>query len=168
MRYIGTRYDDMDTYSTMLERGVAVPRIYPATDNGQIGGRPVLLSAAYIAEKRLNMSEYIFSCQMLLNPVVTDNAFFDITQINRHQQSATPRNLTLYAASDYATKDDAGDWTVHIVVGVDANQELWVVDLWRAQTQADVWVESAIDLMKLWRPVRWFEENSGHSSLALQ
>lgn len=159
-RYIGTRYDDMDTYNTMLDRGIATPRIYPATHNGQISGRPVLLSNSYIAEKRLNMSEYIFSCQMLLNPVVTDNAFFDINRIHRYNRNEIPGNLTIYAASDYATKDGAGDWTVHIVVGVDSEQHIWILDCWRGQFQADVWVESAIDLMKLWRPVRWFEENS--------
>jgi len=159
-RYIGTRYDDMDTYNTMLSRGVAAPRIYPATDNGQISGAPVLLSSAYLAEKRLNMSEYIFSCQMLLDPIVTDNAFFDINQIHRCERNEIPKSLTIYAASDYAITDSAGDWTVHIVVGVDGNQELWVLDLWRDQSQSDVWIESAIDLMKLYRPVRWFEENS--------
>jgi len=159
-RYIGTRYDDMDTYNTMLERGVATPRIHAATDNGQISGRPVLLSAQYLAEKRLNMSEYIFSCQMLLNPVVTANAFFDIHQIHRYRRDEKPDQLSIYAASDYATKDNAGDWTVHIVVGVDSQQHIWVLDLWRAQSQSDVWVESAIDLMKTWQPVRWFEENS--------
>ena len=159
-RYIGTRYDDMDTYSTMLERGVATPRIHAATDNGQLSGVPVLLSAGYIAEKRLNMSEYIFSCQMLLNPVVSDNAFFDITKIHRYRRDEKPHQLSVYAASDYATKDNAGDWTVHIIVGVDSQQHIWVLDLWRAQSQSDVWVESAIDLMKTWQPVRWFEENS--------
>ena len=159
-RYIGTRYDDMDTYNTMLDRGVATPRIYPATHNGQISGKPVLLSGSYLAEKRLNMSEYIFSCQMLLNPIVTDNAFFDVNRIYRHNRNEIPDNLTVYAASDYATKDGAGDWTFHIVVGVDSEQDIWVLDCWRDQSQADVWVESAIDLMKLWRPVRWFEENS--------
>ena len=159
-RYIGTRYDDMDTYGTMLERGIATPRIHPATDNGQISGVPVLLSATYLAEKRLNMSEYIFSCQMLLNPVVSDNAFFDISQIHRYGRNERPENLTIYAASDYATKDGAGDWTVHIIVGVDSNQELWVLDVWRQQSQSNVWVESAIDLMQEWRPIRWFEENS--------
>ena len=159
-RYIGTRYDDMDTYDTMLERGVATPRIYPATENGQISGKPVLLSAPYLAEKRLNMSEYIFSCQMLLNPVVTDNVFFDISQINRIERDRIPKNLTVYAASDYAITDNAGDWTVHVIIGVDEHQELYVLDLWRDQSHTDVWIESAIDLMKLWRPVRWFEENS--------
>ena len=159
-RYIGTRYDDMDTYGTMLERGVATPRIYPATDNGQISGTPVLLSPVYVAEKRLNMSEYIFSCQMLLNPVVSDNAFFDLNQIHRYSRDEKPEHLAIYAASDYATKDGAGDWTVHIIVGVDSSQNIWLLDLWRAQSQSDVWVESAIDLMKAWQPVRWFEENS--------
>ena len=66
--------------------------------------------------------------------------------------------LAIYGASDYAVTQDAGDYTVHIVVGVDRNSNIWVLDLWRAQASSDVWVESFCDLVKLWKPIGWAEE----------
>ena len=44
VRYIGTRYNLGDSYATMIERGAVVPRIYPATHDGRMTGRPVFLS----------------------------------------------------------------------------------------------------------------------------
>jgi predicted phage terminase large subunit-like protein len=54
--------------------------------------------------------------------------------------------------------DGAGDWTVHLVVGIDADDNLFVLDLWRGQTQSDVWVDAWLDLVRRWKPLLWAEE----------
>lgn len=73
--------------------------------------------------------------------------------------SLPPRDsLRVYGASDYAVTDDGGDYTVHIVVGVDSDHRLWVLDLWRGQTASDVWVEAFCDLVRQWKPMAWAEE----------
>lgn len=69
-----------------------------------------------------------------------------------------PRTLAIYGASDYATTSDGGDYTVHIVVGVDADARVWVLDLWRKQATPDVWIEALCDLVQTWRPLGWAEE----------
>ena len=61
-RYIGTRYAEDDTYATIMERGVAIPRLYPATEDGTPSGRPVFMSEEYLNEKRLSMGPFTFSC----------------------------------------------------------------------------------------------------------
>lgn len=66
--------------------------------------------------------------------------------------------LTVYGASDYAVTADGGDYTVHIVVGIDAEGKLWVLDLWRAQTASDQWIEAFCDLVLKWKPLGWAEE----------
>ena len=53
-----------------------------------------------------------------------------------------PDNLRIYGASDYATKDGEGDYTVHLVVGLDTHGVIYILDLWREQTESDKWVES--------------------------
>jgi predicted phage terminase large subunit-like protein len=66
--------------------------------------------------------------------------------------------LTVYGASDYAVTADGGDYTVHIVVGIDAEGRLWVLDLWRGQTASDRWIEAFCDLVLQWKPLGWAEE----------
>jgi predicted phage terminase large subunit-like protein len=66
--------------------------------------------------------------------------------------------LRVFGASDYAVTDDGGDFTVHIVVGVDSDDRLYVLDLWRGQAASDRWVEAFCDLVILWKPMGWAEE----------
>jgi len=67
-------------------------------------------------------------------------------------------SLHIYGASDYAVTNDGGDYTVHIVVGVDLANRIYVLDLWRGQTTSDKWVEALCDLVEYWKPMGWAEE----------
>ena len=67
-------------------------------------------------------------------------------------------SLRIYGASDYAVTSDGGDFTVHVVLGMDADGRLWLLDLWRRQAASDVWIEAFCDLAKQWRPLGWAEE----------
>lgn len=66
--------------------------------------------------------------------------------------------LRVYGGSDYATTKAGGDFTVHIVVGIDPLDRPWVLDLWREQVASDVWVDAWCMLVKKWRPLSWGEE----------
>ena len=74
--------------------------------------------------------------------------------------NAIPRreDMRTYGASDYAVTANDGDWTVHVVIGVDPGGRLWLLDLWRGQTASDQWIESFCDLVRQWRPIGWAEE----------
>jgi predicted phage terminase large subunit-like protein len=67
-------------------------------------------------------------------------------------------DMHIYGASDYAVTSDGGDWTAHAVVGVDPDNRLWLLDIWRGQTASDQWVEAFCDLVHQWRPIGWAEE----------
>lgn len=70
-----------------------------------------------------------------------------------------PRNvMRLVGGSDYATKKDGGDFTVHAVVGLDPEDRPWLLDLWRKQTTSDWWVSAWCDLVIDWKPTDWAEE----------
>ena len=72
--------------------------------------------------------------------------------------NGAPKHMKLYGASDYATKKDSGDWTVHGVGGVDPNDDIYIIDWWRKQETSDVWVEVFLDLMAKWETTAWGEE----------
>lgn len=70
-----------------------------------------------------------------------------------------PRDhLRVYMGSDYAVTADGGDYTVHVVMGLDLDGRLWLLDLWRGQASSDVWVEAFCDLVKQWQPIGAAEE----------
>lgn len=69
-----------------------------------------------------------------------------------------PKHLRIYGASDYAVTEGDGDYTVHLVVGIDTEDNLYVLDLWRGQTSSDKWIGAWVDLVRQWKPLMWVEE----------
>jgi len=68
------------------------------------------------------------------------------------------QTLSVYGASDYAVTSGGGDYTVHVIVGVDHEGRLWLLDMWRGQSSSDVWVDAFCDLVRKWKPIGWAEE----------
>lgn len=91
------------------------------------------------------------------NPVPDEGTFFLNDWIRWYDDP--PQNLRVYGASDYAVTEGGGDYTVHLVAGVNEHDDLYILDRWRAQTTPDVWVEAFIGLLKQWKPIEWAEEN---------
>ena len=66
--------------------------------------------------------------------------------------------LHIYGASDYAVSAGRGDYTVHLVVGLDPDGTLYLLDCWRKQSATDEFVEAFCDLVKQWKPIGWAAE----------
>lgn len=150
-RYIGTRYHFLDTYKTMMERGIKA-RIYPATVDGTASGDPVLMSRETLAKKRVEMGA-TFNSQMLQNPSPDEDAYFKKEWFRWYD--TPPQHLAKYGASDFAVTAKGGDFTVHLVVGVDPDDNLYVLDVWRKQTTTDVWIDQMIARMQQHKPFMW-------------
>lgn len=71
---------------------------------------------------------------------------------------AKPAHLRIYGASDYAVTDGGGDFTVHLVCGVDPDDNIYVLDLWRGQTDSAQWITAWLDLARQYKPMMWVEE----------
>ena len=69
------------------------------------------------------------------------------------------RTLRVYGGSDYAVTADGGDYTVHVVVGLDPEGKMYLLDIWRQRASSDEWVESFCDLVKEWKPMGWAAES---------
>jgi len=83
---------------------------------------------------------------------------FQADWLRPYEKAPARSTLQVYGASDYAVTGDGGDYTVHVVVGIDAEGRLWLLDLWRKQASSDQWVESFCDLVLQWKPIGWAEE----------
>jgi predicted phage terminase large subunit-like protein len=84
--------------------------------------------------------------------------YFQAEWLRGYDKAPARETLRVYGASDYAVTAGGGDYTVHIVVGIDPQMRMWVLDLWRAQTSSSDWIEAFCDLVLKWRPMGWAEE----------
>lgn len=128
-RMIGTRYHFNDTYRAILDRKSAIPRIYPATDNGSTTGNPVFLDAEALAEKRRDMGPYIFGCQMLQDPVADAAMSFRREWFRTCPAGTRWESMNRYILVDPASSRKKGsDYTVMLVIGLGEDQNFYVLD----------------------------------------
>ena len=92
------------------------------------------------------------------NPVAEEGNLFKRDWVHAVDNLPPKEELRCYGGSDYAVTSAGGDYTVHVVVGLDKENNLYLVDLWRKQASPDVWIETYCDLVLKWRPFGWAEE----------
>lgn len=91
-------------------------------------------------------------------PTPETGNYFQAEWLKPYTKPPARETLKIYGASDYAVTENGGDHTVHVIVGVDPEWRIYLLDLWRAQTTPDKWIEAFCDLVELWRPIGWAEE----------
>lgn len=153
-RVIGTRYHYFDTYEELIKRGFKVRR-YQATKDGAIDGEPWLLTKEQLAGKLREMGPETFSAQMMQEPRLEADAYFKPDWFKRYVTPPKLEHLYTYGGSDFAVTKAGGDWTCHGVVGIDADENIYVLDVWRDRTTPDVWVEAQLDLIDKYKPMAW-------------
>lgn len=99
---------------------------------------------------------YLAAAQYDQDPIHHNSDYFRDEWLRYYEQA--PDSLNIYGASDYALTEGGGDYTVHGVFGVDSQDNIYVLDWWRKQCHSAEWVSNLIRLIKLWNPIRWFEE----------
>lgn len=92
-------------------------------------------------------------------PVPDTGDYFRAEWMRWYEEPPSRTTLRTYGASDYAVTADGGDYTVHGVIGVDPNDDIYLLDWWRGQRSSDEWVEAFLDLMQRWKPLVWAEES---------
>ena len=73
-------------------------------------------------------------------------------------RSGNTTSSELTAAGIKAMPADGGDYTMNVVVGLDAEGRMHLLDLWRRRAAADQWVEALCDLVLAWKPIGWAQE----------
>jgi predicted phage terminase large subunit-like protein len=91
-------------------------------------------------------------------PAPETGDFFKAEWLRTYVSQPPRETLNVYGASDYAVTSHGGDYTVHVVIGVDPENRMYLLDLWRGQTSSDIWIEAWCDLVNKWRPSFWAEE----------
>lgn len=88
-------------------------------------------------------------------PSIEGGSYFKDEWFKLYEERDLPEHLRFYGASDYAVTDKGGDYTVHVVFGVDAAGVIWIVDFWIEQKTTDVSTDAFLDLVAKWSPLYW-------------
>jgi len=162
-RHEGTRYHINDTYKVILDRGAAKARIYPATDNGKLGGIPVLLSQTKFDEKVRDMGSYVAACQLLQNPLA-DNVMGFKAEWLRYYGEVDIDNLNIYILVDPASKKKVNnDFTVMVVIGLCADKNYYLLDGLRDKLNLTERTNKLFELKAKWNPLNVGYEEYGLS-----
>lgn len=109
-----------------------------------------------LTEIRSILGVQSFNALYQQNPIPDEGDYFKAADCQWYE--TPPKHMHIYGTSDYAVTDDSGDFTEHGVFGVDANDDIYILDWWYDQTTADKWIDSLLDLVKIWQPFFWCGE----------
>lgn len=112
---------------------------------------------SFLRARERETSPMMWAALYQQRPVPEEGDYFKADWLRTYDTLPPRENLTIYGASDWAVTDD-GDYTVHLVVGLDPDGRMYVLDVWRQQATTDVWIEAFCDLVLHWKPLEWAEE----------
>ena len=155
---IQTRWHEDDLAGRILEKSASEWTVLdlPALDEAGQALWPARYPQAALERIRTTIGPREWSALYQQRPVPQEGAYFERDWFRWY--GTRPKHLRIYGASDYAVTDQGGDYTVHLVVGIDENDDIYLLDLWRGQTRSDVWVEAFLELVERYQPLIWAEE----------
>src|SRR5262245_66540811 len=98
--------------------------------------------AAFLKARQRETSPMMWAALYQQRPAPEEGDYFKAEWLKPYDSLPPRDTLRVYGASDYAVTADGGDYTVHVVVGLDPAGRMYVLDLWRKQTASDEWIEA--------------------------
>lgn len=171
---MNTRWHELDVAGRVIEqidkgliRGKVIDIQAIAGENDPVGREPGEFLwddptgydyGRYLRDRQRETSPMMWAALFQQRPAPEEGDYFKAAWLKTYDVGPARSTLRVYGASDFAVTSDAGDYTVHGVVGVDPDGRMYLLDLWRKQASSDVWVESFCDLVKQWKPMEWATE----------
>ncbi|MXX90249.1 MAG: phage terminase large subunit [Boseongicola sp. SB0675_bin_26] len=130
---------------------------FPAVDRDGKALWPEMYDIDYFSRRMRN--NRVWQALYQGNPLPAEGNLFTENMFRTYDRMPDIGRMRIYGASDYAVSFGKGDFTVHAVVGVDENDDIYLLDLWRRQESSDVSVDAQLALMLRWKPLIWAEES---------
>lgn len=156
-----------DTYATMIERGSVKVRLHPATDDGTLGGNPVLWSKELFEIKVRDYGSYTSSCQLLQNPLADKATGFSMSWLEYYDvlREGRGQKWNYYLLCDPATeKKKDSDYTAMLVIGLAPDGNYYLVDGVRDRLNLTERTSLLFRLHRKWHPVAVGYEKYGMQS----
>ena len=171
---IGTRWTDYDLMGKLLAEMDAggdewVHLHFPAIDADGRACAESRIPLAQLVETRRTVPVPTWNSLWMGDPTPAEGSFFpadklieygpaDLEVVDPTTGKPIARPMTFYGASDFAATPDGGDYSVHLVVGLDPFDNIYIMDLWRKQADPAVSIDAMIDMMETWKPMFWAHE----------
>lgn len=164
---IGTRWHEDDWFGRVekaeLDGGekwesVDLPAIINENEPDERALWPAKFPLDVLKEIRAAIGPRDWASLYQQKPAPDEGDYFQREWFNFYHQAELPKHLRIYGASDYAVSDGKGDWTVHLVVGVCPEDNIYIIDLWRGQSDASTWIEMLLSMVEQHNPMMWAEE----------
>ena len=111
-----------------------------------------------LAELKSTTPPRVWSALYQQEPTPDEGDYFKVDWFKPLDIAPSPQFMRCYGGSDYAVTADGGDYAVHVVVGVDHLNNLYLLDVWRGQKTTDIWIDAFCDLVQRYRPMAWAAE----------
>jgi predicted phage terminase large subunit-like protein len=121
---------------------------------------PEKFDSASLARIKANISAQDWAALYQQEPTADTGSYFKDEWLKPILEPPPRDVLNVYGASDYAVTSDGGDYSVHVVIGIDPKRRMFLLDLWRRQASSNVWIEAWCDLVTKWKPAFWAEEKT--------
>lgn len=150
-RFAGTRWHFNDAYRTVIERGTAQARVYPGRAGGTEDGESVYWPEKVHFEKRRDFGPYTYSAQILMNPAADISQGFRREWLRHYTTLAGIERMNGYILVDGASSKKKGsDYTAMIVVGLNIDQNYYVLDIVRDRLNLAERMKTLFDLHQKW------------------
>lgn len=113
---------------------------------------------AFLRARHRETSPMMWAALFQQRPAPEEGDYFKAEWLRPYTARIDPTILRIYGASDYAVTADGGDYTVHLVIGMDPAGRMFLLDVWRKQASSDIWIEAFCDLVQEWEPIEWAVE----------
>lgn len=160
-RFIGTRYHFNDSYKTVMDRGTAIQRLHPATEDGTVDGEPVLLTREALAGKRRDMGPYTYGCQMLQDPKADETQGFREDWLRYYKADASAGTNRYILVDPASGKRKTNDYTSVWVVGLAPDGNYNVLDMVRDRLNLTQRGKLVMQLHRKWKPLQVRYERYG-------
>lgn len=127
---IGTFYKFGDTYCQLKKKGVYDVEIIPARDPND---KPYVHTEKQLIEKKKKQGRYVYSCQMMLNPVPPEDQTLDPSKLHFYTHKLNLGKMKVCAIVDpahteKAKRDHDPDFTAIWVVAIDRDGTRYWID----------------------------------------
>ena len=159
---IGTRWHLDDLQGRLLRQQVEGGDQWTVLHHPAVGAEgealwPEMYPLEVLEQTRRSVLPRVWNCLYQGHPAPSEGTYFERSWF-RYGTPPPRDHMVCYGASDFAVTEGGGDYTVHLMCGMDTDNRLWVLDMWRRQASSDQWAAPLIGMMQRWKPSIWLTE----------